>query len=186
MVALPKTRMTVDEYLAWAESQPGRYELVNGVVYAQAAERAAHAEMKFAVQKALDAAIRERRLPCRVMPDGMAVRIDEATAYEPDALVYCGPKLNPGALLVENPVIVIEVLSPSTGRIDASLKLAGYFRVPSVAHYLIIDPDEPLIIHHARSAGKAILTHILHEGKVTLDPPGLELALADIYGEVQP
>ncbi|MBI1868389.1 MAG: Uma2 family endonuclease [Methylocystis sp.] len=181
MIALPKTRMSVDEYLAWAEAQPGRYELVDGVVYAQAAERAAHAEMKFAVQKAFDAAIQARRLPCRVMPDGMAVRIDETTAYEPDALVYCGPKLEPDTLLVENPIIVVEVLSPSTGRNDALRKLAGYFRAPSVAHYLIVDPDEPLIIHHARSAGEAIVTRIVREGRIMLDPPGFELALADVY-----
>jgi Uma2 family endonuclease len=83
---------------------------------------------------------------------------------------------------VPNPIIVVEVLSPSSRRIDASLKLAGYFRVPSVAHYLIVDPDQPLIIHHARGNQDMILTHIVREGTIKLDPPGLELALGDVYG----
>jgi len=182
MTAVTKARMTVDEYLAWAENQPGRYELVNGTVYAMTPERAVHAEIKLAVHMALAAAIRARGLPCRVMPDGMTVRIDEATAYEPDALVYCGPKLAPSALEVTNPVIVIEVLSPSSQHVDASLKLAGYFRLPSVSHYLIVDPDQPLILHHARRHDEAILTRIVRQGVITLDPPGLDLALDDVYG----
>lgn len=177
----PPSRMTVDQYLAWAEGRTGRYELVDGEVYAMSPERIAHAEMKYTVQKALEAAIFARRLPCRVLPDGVTVRIDATTAFEPDALVYCGPRLAPDALLVENPIIIVEVLSPSTGRFDISRKLAGYFRLPSVAHYLIVDPDEPLVIHHARSEGAAILTRIVREGTIALDPPGLEVALADFY-----
>ena len=185
MAAVTKARMTVDEYLAWAESRPGRYELVNGTVYAMTPERAVHAEIKLAVHMALAAGIRARALPCRVMPDGMTVRIDEATAYEPDALVYCGPKLAPSALEVTNPVVVVEVLSPSSQHVDASLKLAGYFRLPSVAHYLIVDPDQPLILHHARGNDESILTRIVRDGVITLDPPGLDLALDDVYDAAQ-
>src|SRR5262245_23201202 len=139
MIALPQTRMTVDEFLAWAEGQPGRYELYNGVVYAMTPERVRHAEVKFAVQKALDAAIRRARVSCHMLRDGMTVRIDHETAHEPDALVYCGERLPPAAIEVPHPVIVVEVLSPSTRHIDAAAKLVGYFRLPSVMHYLIID-----------------------------------------------
>ena len=181
MNILTKTPVTVDEYLAWAEGRPGRYELYEGVVYAMTPERAAHAEMKLAIHMAFVAGVRARRLPCHVMPDGMTVRIDDHTAHEPDALVYCGPKLPPSTLLVPNPVIVVEVLSPSSQRIDATRKLAGYFRVPSVTHYLIVDPDEPLIVHHARRKDDTILTTIVREGVILLDPPGLELALSDLY-----
>lgn len=177
----PRTRMTVDEYLAWADGQPGRYELVDGEVCVQVQKSAAHAEAKFAVVKALDAAIRTQGLLCRALPDGMAVRVDERTAYEPDALVYGGPKLDPSTLYVDNPVIVVEVLSTSNGRNDPSRKLAGYFRLPSVAHYLIMDPDQPLIMHHARKSGIEINTRIIREGAITLDPPGLELALSELY-----
>jgi Uma2 family endonuclease len=180
MTALPQQRMTVEEFLAWSEGQPGRYELVDGEVFAQAAERVGHARMKFSVASALQKAIRERGLPCLALPDGVAVRVDEHTVFEPDAQVYCGEEPHPDALLVE-PIVVVEVLSPSTGRTDASRKLEGYFRLPSIMHYLIVDPDKPLVIHHARGEGETILTRIIRDGAVTLDPPGLEFVLAEIY-----
>jgi len=67
-------------------------------------------------------------------------------------------------------------------RVDVSLKLAGYFRLPSVAHYLIVDPMQPMILHHSRGSGDAIITRVVTAGSIALDPPGLELALSDIYG----
>jgi Uma2 family endonuclease len=181
MSALPQKRMSVDEFLVWVEEQPGRHELFGGSVYAMTPERAGHAELKFAVQTALANGIRGRRLPCHMLPDGMTVRIDDTTAHEPDALVYCGPRLAPSSLEVPNPVIVAEVLPPSTRHVDAQIKLAGYFRLSSVAHYLVIDPDKPLVIHHARKDDDSILTRIVSEGTIILDPPGIELSIADIY-----
>jgi Uma2 family endonuclease len=73
-----------------------------------------------------------------------------------------------------------EVLSPSSQHIDTTGKLAGYFSVPSVSHYLIVDPDRPLIVHHARSGPDSIVTRIVRDGTILLDPPGLPLAIADI------
>jgi Uma2 family endonuclease len=181
MTALPKTRMTVDEYLSWAEEQPGRYELLDGAVFAMSPEGAGHAERKAAVHAALLAGIRTRGLACYALPDGMTVRINEVTAYGPDALVYCGVKLASTAIEVPNPVIVVEVLSPSTRHIDPAAKLADYFRLPSVAHYLIVDPQKPRIVHHERAADETILTRIVSEGRIKLAPPGLEIAMADVY-----
>jgi Uma2 family endonuclease len=185
MTALPQHKMTVDEYLVWAEGRPGRFELYAGTVYVMAPERAAHATVKFGVQTALLSGIRRTGLPCHMLLHGMTVRVHDDTAHEPDALVHCGEELPGSALEVPNPIIVVEVLSPSSRRIDASLKLAGYFRVPSVMHYLIVDPDQPLIIHHARQSHDTILTRIAREGAITLDPPGLDLALAEVYGAAQ-
>ena len=181
MTALPKTTMTVDEYLAWSEQQPGRYELLDGTVFAMVPQGAGHAEKKASVHAALLAGIRARRLACYALPDGMTVRIDDLTAYEPDALVYCGTKLPSSALEVPNPIVVVEVLSPSTRHIDLSAKLADYFRLPSIAHYLIVDPEKPRIVHHARATGDTLLTRIVSEGRIELDPPGIGVAMADIY-----
>jgi Uma2 family endonuclease len=181
-VAVPKQRMSAEEFLAWSQTQAGRYELAGGEVFAQASERAAHAKIKGRVYMALHNAIRTKGLPRHVLPDGMAVRIDADTVFEPDAQLYCGPELPPDTIIVESPVIVVEVLSPSTGKNDALGKLAAYFRLPSVAHYLIVSPDARLIFHHARGEGATILTRIIREGVVSLDPPGLEIAVADIYG----
>ena len=76
MTALTKPRMTVDEFLAWAESSPGRHELFRGEVHPIGPETAGHAQTKLAVQGMFLAGIRARRLPCHVLPDGMTVRID--------------------------------------------------------------------------------------------------------------
>jgi Uma2 family endonuclease len=171
-------RMTVEQFLAWAEGRPGRHELMGGEVVSQSAERAAHLKVKLAAHVALLSAIRAKGLPCHVLPDGAAVRVDDETVYEPDGLVICGPEPPPSALLFENPVVIVEVLSPSTGWIDQGRKLADYSRLPSVAHYFILNPDAPLIIHHQRH-GDDILTRIVREGTIRLDPPGMEPAVGN-------
>ncbi|WP_048430021.1 Uma2 family endonuclease [Methylobacterium indicum] len=182
MKPLPQTPMNVDEYLAWSEANPGRYELVQGEVYAMAAERARRARTRVAVFDALRSAVRGAGVGCEAMPDGMTVRIDAHTAYEPDALIYCGPRLDPDAVEVKGSVVVVEVLSPSTRRTDASEKLVGYFRVPSIQHYLIVDPDRRMVIHHRR-AGDRIETAFAQDGTSVLDPPGLTLSIPALFEE---
>jgi Uma2 family endonuclease len=181
MNVLTKPRMNVDEFLDWAVGRPGRYELFRGEVFTMSPETLGHAKIKAAVHASLLSSIRARQLPCHVLPDGVTVRIDKATAFEPDTLVYCGPELPLTDVEVPNPVILVEVLSPSTRSIDGALKLIGYFRLPSVMHYLIVDPMQPNVIHHSRGSGDTILTRVRTEGRIELDPPGLELDLADIY-----
>lgn len=181
-IITPK-RMSVDEYLEWAEGREGRWELYKGVPYAMSPERVRHSKMKFAVQTALLAGIRKAGLPCHMLPDGATVRITEDTAHEPDALVYCGEELPGDAIEVPEPVIVVEVASPSTRRIDATFKLNGYFSLPSVRHFLIIDPEGPPLIHHARQDDGTILTRLVQDGAVTMNPPGVEIAVEDVFGE---
>jgi Uma2 family endonuclease len=179
----PPHRMTVEEFLDWAMLQPGgRYELMDGEVVAMAPERAAHAKLKARIWRALDDQIRERGLPCEAYPDGMTVKIDEHTSYEPDALVHCGDPLPDETVIVPAPVIVVEVLSPRTASRDVGAKLADYFRVPSIRHFLIARTDRPTIIHHRRGEGEEIITRIVTGGALTLDPPGLTLDLERLYG----
>jgi Uma2 family endonuclease len=171
----------VDQFLDWAVGRPGRYELLRGEIVAISPETADHANMKGVIYTAMKNAIRQKRLACHIFPDGMTVRIDAETAYEPDAIVYGGEMIKGATLEVANPMIVVEVLSRSTQGVDVTTKLAGYFRLPSVAHYLIVDPTQPSVIHHSRATGDTILTRIVTKGMIILDPPGLQIALADIY-----
>jgi Uma2 family endonuclease len=181
MNVLTKPRVSVDEFLDWAIGRPGRWELLAGEIVRMSPETIDHAEIKGTVYIALKNAVRRARIPCRALTDGMIVRIDGETAYEPDAQVYCGERLQGSAREVPNPVIIVEVLSPSTQRIDMSRKLADYFRLPSVAHYLIVDPTQPSIVHHTRGTGETILTRVVTEGQIVLDPPGLEISVGEIY-----
>ncbi len=108
--------LTVDEYVGWAHSQSERQrtELINGQIVTMAPERVEHGEIKLAAAIALRTAIAKAGCDCHVLGDGMTVRIDEHTAYEPDALAYCGPRLARGSTIVPDPVIIVEVLSPAT------------------------------------------------------------------------
>jgi len=153
MTALPTHKMTVDEYLTWAQDNPGRFELYAGVVYAMTPERVGHARVKFGVQMALRAAIQRSGLPCHMLPDGMTVRVGAHTAHEPDALVYCGELLPDGAMEVPNPVIVVEVLSPSTRHIDASAKLAGF---PRSGRAALSDRRSRSALGHSSRTGRRV------------------------------
>jgi Uma2 family endonuclease len=172
--------MTVDEFLAWAEGRPGRYELVEGEVFAMSPERARHARAKAAAFNALAHAVRKSGTPCEAFADGMTVRVDQRTAYEPDAVVHCGERLDDDAVEVANPVVVVEIVSPGSARVDAGAKLTGYFRVASVQHYLLIDTVRGLLIHHRRTPD-VIETRIVSEGVLRLDPPGIEFPVLDLF-----
>jgi Uma2 family endonuclease len=173
----PKT-LSSEEFIAWAMTRPEgeRYELVAGEIVAMAPERAAHARLKFRIARRLAEAIEAAGLNCEVFTDGMAVQIDAATVYEPDALVRCGPDLNDAAVKVLDPVIVVEVLSPSSRARDAGAKLADYFRLPSLRHYLILKTENQTAIHHFRDEQGRIETRIVSRGPLALDPPGIELS----------
>ncbi len=186
-MSVPKPlRMTADEFLAWALEQPhGRYELANGEVIAMAPERAAHALVKLEAARVLQDAVAAAGLPCQVFPDGMALRIDEATVYEPDASLRCGPRLDDDAVQFSDPLVVVEVLSPSSRAQDSGAKLEAYFRLPSVHHYLIVNTGTRTVIHHARGADGAIATRIYADGEIRLDPPGLILRPAGFFARLQ-
>jgi Uma2 family endonuclease len=176
--------LTVSEYLAWGatQSERQRCELINGQIVTMSPERVEHIEAKFAAALALKSAISRAGLPCHALADGATVQIDQHTAYEPDALVYCGDKLARGTVVVPAPLIVVEVLSPSTAHTDTSAKLIGYFRVPSVHHYLVVDPDARSVMHHARLPEGATEARTLATGPLTLDPPGIAVDVADLFG----
>ena len=161
MIALPKHKMTADEFLAWAENLPkeaGKFELWDGEVVVRHGpgfeeERSEHWDAKGAMYRALHDAIKRAGLPCLAAVDGP---------------------------MVPNPLILVEVLSPGTAKRDRGVKLEGYFTLPSLSHYLIIDPDRGLLTHHKRGAGSAIEAGIVAGPRLQLDPPGLDVDLTEV------
>lgn len=179
-VALPRS-LNVDQFLAWSvQQEEGKYELVDGVVIMQQSPQWVHSKVKLAITMALHEAVRKTGAAFYVAVDGPTVRVAERVAFVPDALVAPLPEPAPDSLEIPNPVIVVEVLSPSTARMDATTKLRGYFEVPSIKHYLIVDPEGQKVTHHTRGAA-TIETRVICEGTLTLDPPGLEIPLGDIF-----
>ena len=181
MSAVVKKKMTAGEFLAWGEGQDGRWELQDGALVAMAPERVAHTETKGEVFSALKNAIAAAKTPCRALIEGVSVRVDPGTVFEPDVLVYCGARLSPDALEIPDPIVVVEVLSPSTAARDHGVKLTGYFLLPGLSHYVIVDPERRVLIHHKRGRGDVIETRVLSDGVLRLDPPGLEVAVADMF-----
>ncbi|HEY5204563.1 MAG TPA: Uma2 family endonuclease [Roseiarcus sp.] len=176
--------MDVDAFLPWAEGRQGRWELRDGQPVMMAPERAGHALIKLSAQIALREGVRRAGLSCQVFPDGMTVRITARSAFEPDALVVCPPPTDLNTMEIPNPVVVVEVLSPSTAADDHGVKLDGYFSLASVNHYLILDPDRRVMIHHRRGHAGAIETRVLRDGVVVLDPPGFEAQVTGFFAEV--
>jgi Uma2 family endonuclease len=145
-----------------------------------AAQRSGHALMSARIATRLSNAVSAAGLPGFVYGEGMAVQIDDRTIFAPDAMLRCGAPLPDDALKLTDPLIVVEVRSPSTEGRDAITNLAGYFRLPSIRHYLIVAREIKTVIHHSRDETGTILTRIIGDGAVRLDPPGIDLR--DLFG----
>ncbi len=174
-----------EEYQQWRQGQrTGRYERVDGRIVAMAPERIAHVRVKAAVWLALRRAVAEAGIPCEALADGVTVEVGESD-YEPDALVNCGARMQADAIAAENPLIIVEVLSPGTASTDTGGKLADYFLLPSLAHYLIVHPIRRVITHHRRTP-EGIDTQIVVSGDIKMEPPGITITVEEIYGSTQP
>lgn len=169
-----------EEFRVWAEGQKQRYERIAGEPVAMSPGRVGHARIKSRVWAALDRAVGLANLPCEALGDGVTVEIDEDTDYEPDAVVNRGARLSDDAIAATSPIIVVEVLSPSTQSIDLADKLADYFKVVAIQHYLIVRARRHEVILHS-CAGPEIISRVINIGNIVLDPPGITIDLADLY-----
>ncbi len=177
---LSKTSMNADQFLAWARVREERLELHDGMVVAPPRALIGHERVRSKAHAALRNAILRAGSACRVSVHGAALRVNAGNVFRPDVMVTLGPAAH-DAIEITDPVIVVEVLSPSTARIDEGPKLAGYFSMPTVAHYLILDPERRAAIHHERGGADEIVTHARVGGVIRLKPPGLMIAAPDIF-----
>ena len=177
----PPGPMTAAEFLDWAAREDvGRVELVDGEVVAMARETRRHGAVKKAVSRAMDAGIEASGIACTSYIDGLAVIVADDTAYIPDVVVDCGTSFGDDDLAAERPVIVAEVLSRSTSRMDRADKYIGYFGLEDVAHYLIVDPFRRVVIHHRRNGDK-VESGIHAAGALSLDPPGFAVEVGGFW-----
>ena len=126
---------TVEAFLARGE-QPGvREELVAGRIVAMAPPRDQHGTI---VANASYEIRRRLRRPCRLVAD-TGLRIDDTTLFVPDLVVSCSPRDADGRTV--DPVLVVEVLSPSTRDFDLGLKANAYSELPSCREIWLIDSE---------------------------------------------
>jgi Uma2 family endonuclease len=183
MTALAQKTMTAEEFATWAEKRPEKHwELFDGVPQMQQAQSWGHADVKGRIYIALVRAVAEAGLDYSVGVDGIVVKVSPKTAFQPDVVLFAG-RIAKTDIAVPEPVIVVEVLSPSTERRDLTVKLAGYFKVPSIEHYVIADWEAGELIHYPREGAGLAPPVILRDGLLKLNPPGITIALADIFKE---
>ncbi len=183
-VALRPHRMTRDQFFAWAEAREERYEFDGFQPVAMTGGTVNHS----AIGQNLWAALRGRLRggPCRSLgPDAGVSTVDDAVRY-PDAVVSCSK--TPGdARLVVAPVVVFEVLSPTSGRVDRIDKLREYAAVETILRYVILEYTSAAAQVFARDSGAAPFTATSLTAEDTLHMPelGISIPLAEFYEDVE-
>lgn len=189
-MVLPATprRFSVDEYLLLDRQADRKSEFLDGLIYEKAGASIAHNLIATNVTAALHQQLADR--PCRVFQSDLRVKVADSGLYTyPDIVVACEPLVTTDSHedTIENPAVVIEILSSSTEPYDRGEKFVRYQRIPSLSHYLLVAQDRVKCDHYARVERGWLLRSYddNRDGTVLLEDLGLELPLADVYANVK-
>jgi Uma2 family endonuclease len=169
--------MTLNEFLAWEQTQELRYEFDGFEPIAMSGGTAAHAEL----QRNLAIAVggRLRGGPCRFYGSDLKIESDGSSRY-PDGFVVCSPVAG-RETIIRDPVVIFEVLSDSSARIDLVTKNREYAATPSVMRYVVLAQDAMAGTMFERIGGDWV-GHLLDEHSVLRMPEiGIEVKLAELY-----
>jgi Uma2 family endonuclease len=169
--------MAMDEFLDWENRQELRYEFDGFAPVAMTGGTVEHNQIQANLIVALG--VRLRGGPCRVFTSHMKASVAGSIRY-PDAFVVCSA-LPRGTLVVTEPVVVFEILSPTTATIDRIDKNREYRDTPSIRRYVMVEQDRPGATVFTRSDDDWV-GHLV-EGDAVLAMPeiGVELPLSEIY-----
>lgn len=172
--------ITPQEFFAWVPGQQGRYELVEGEVVMMAGAGRRHD----AIVVNLIAAVRPqtRNGPCKTFTGDTYVATTGSNRRMPDMGIDRG-KPDDTSLLADKPSLVVEVLSPTTGGFDVTIKLAEYQAVPSLDYILFVDTENPTVHIYRRGDGGLWQDEVLKglDAVVNLEKLRVSLPLRDIY-----
>lgn len=179
-------RISVEDYLAGELRSPVKHEYVAGIVYAMAGARNAHNIIKGNVFAAFHSRLKGR--PCRPFDSDTKIRIRLPTHvrfYYPDVSVVCRP--NPQSdSFQDEPVVIVEVLSRKTRRIDEGEKRDAYLTIPSLAAYLLVEQESPGIVAYRRTdEGFACEPHVGLDSVIPLAEIGTQLLLSEAFDGVE-
>jgi Uma2 family endonuclease len=172
---------TYAEYLTLEEGSSVRHEYLDGEIYAMAGGTPDHAALAGAIIRLIGS-----RLPygCRIFTSDLRVRVP-ATGLStyPDATVVCGrtERATDDPLSVVNPVILVEVTSPSTEEYDRGDKLRHYQSLPSLREVVIVSHREPRLTLYRRDDGGWSVETAASGGAVSLPSVGARIAVDDVY-----
>lgn len=181
VAARRETRMSVAEYRTWVETRPDdeRWELLDGEPVLMSPPRERHQTIVMNLILGLSALARDKG--CRALP-GLAILSAGMDDFAPipDVVVRCGPLMPDG--YASDPVLVAEVLSPSTMTNDRGRKIDFYKTVAPLNRFLIVYQDEPRIEVFARRGAQEWDRTVIGLGGV-LDLPELggAVAVREVY-----
>jgi len=184
--ALQKRRMTADEFLAWDAGQTIKHEFVRGEVFAMAGGE----DRNFTVAGNLYIALRQHLggSGCRVYGSDVKLRIEAADCYfYPDLMVTCSAADAADRLIKREPVLVVEVLSPSTAAFDRGEKFAAYRQLPSLAEVLLVDIDARRCdLYRKGTDGLWVLHPTQGDEPLVLASVGLTLPAPALWADLEP
>ncbi len=186
MSALPKPIYNAEEYLALEESADYRSQFYYGEIFAMAGASRRHNTVAMNTASNLHFQLRTR--PCEIYQNDMRVKVFTDFYTYPDIEIVCGePQIEKkhGENLL-NPLVIIEVLSPSTEKFDRGEKARLYRLMPSLEEYILISQDKTHIEHFVRQANGGWLLTELSEMSDVLELPTVscQVNLSDIYAKV--
>ena len=173
--------MTLAEFLRWEDGTDTRYELLGGCPVAMAPPAIAHGILALRLGARIDAALRSRS-PCFGQSEAGIARQDRNdTCYIADLAVTCTPPER-GQQLLQDPLLIVEILSPGTALHDRQTKVSDYRRIPSVQEILLIDCAS-IFAEVLRREGDRWMTEILRGPQATLSLAsiGLTAAISELY-----
>jgi len=170
--------MALAEFLEWEERQPVRYEFDGAGPVAMTGGTRAHARIQRNLAFALTGRLRGK--PCEFLGSDLKIKTSEDHIRYPDGFVTCTPGDN-ASTMVSDPVVIFEVLSPSTAASDRIVKAREYQAMPSVQRYVMFEQDRPGATVYARSGDTWILEILIVDSVLALPEIGVSLPLAEIY-----
>jgi Uma2 family endonuclease len=178
-------RMTVDEFLAWCPEDDGRWELVDGQPAAMAPTTDAHGIILMTLGARMSACLADRPQCTLRTGVGLAAPDRDDTLFIPDLMISCRP-VEPERRFIREPLVVAEILSPSTGDMDRYVKLPAYRQVSGIQEIVLVHPVRLYAEVHRRLEGDRWLVDLVQgpEARLRLESIGLDVALADIYAGV--
>lgn len=180
-VVARKMHWTVEDYLAFENESLTKHEYLDGEIFAMAGARPRHNQLAGNALVALGALLRGR--PGRTFNSDQRIHVPSTGLYTyADGGVACGRwQLHTDGMCLLNPVLLYEVLSPSTRDYDRGAKRDHYQQIPSLRHLLLIDQPARILEHYHRAAGGQWEVTSLREGVIPLPDLGGSIALDDLY-----
>ena len=179
----PRVPMDKDAFLAWAQGREGRFELVERHVVMMVGGSKTHALIASQFMRALWARIDVTKWV--VLGSDLAVDVGPGSLRYPDAIVDCigGQR----ALVATAPVLIAEVLSPSSATLDLGDKAAEYLRLPSLAAYLVLSQEEIKAWVYMKEPQWPPGPEMVAGASATITVPalGIDLPLAEIYRGIE-